>query len=320
MSKQDSKIKGEIEEQRELPITFLTSLIPIFDGVNTDLHKFNKSCDYAYELSSEYQKPIIYKYILTKIQGKADAIVSCRNLTDWTGCRQFLIENFQKTKAFSQLLLDLQTCKQHKNESIMEFTQRIDKNYSNLTRAANAETINSEELVGKHALIKQMTLQAFVLGVLPQYSYILRARDPSSFEEASQLAVNEEKLQNSSFNRFSGYTDNNRSLFCNKCKTRGHSADNCRRDTKNNFNDDKKYLFCSYCKIKGHSIESCRKNPKNIFKAEVSDNAKKIICFFCNKPGHIKAKCYKYKESLNLKTSPPTVDAKKVHHIKTDQF
>jgi hypothetical protein len=295
----------KVENQGEIiPITFLTSFISMYDGKNSNLHKFIKDCDYAYNLAQGWQKDVLFKFIVTRISGKAEAALSCRQINKWDDCRNFLLENFSEIKCFTQLLSELQNCRQTRHESVVEYTQRIDKCYSNLMRAIKNDTTDSSELIGKHAMIKQMTLQTFMMGTLPQYQTILRARDPDSFEEAAQFAINEEKLTqaSTSFLRL----DNRNKTTCSICNKTGHISKNCYR---NNSNSD-------YTRVR-YNNEPNRSNNRRVFQTDSSEgkgrskNEKKVKkCYYCDKPGHLKKDCYAYKRSLNQQGQAPVAEVK----------
>ncbi|MGL4387934.1 MAG: hypothetical protein ACRCTJ_00880 [Brevinema sp.] len=151
-----------------LSLDFLTRFINSFDGNKSELPSFIRKCDYAFNLASDSQKPILLAYVFSQITGKADSIINTREITTWEVLKNFLEENFSESKQFSQLLLELQSCKQHTNETILEFTQRIEQHYTNLLRSATNNTSVKEEIKGKHSLIKELALQAFLIGVHPR--------------------------------------------------------------------------------------------------------------------------------------------------------
>lgn len=272
--------------EQDVSLQFLTQFISTFDGNTNNLHTFIKNCDYAYKLASKAQKDIIFKYIQTKVTGKADLITSCRNLRTWEEYKSFLEENFADSKSFPQLLLELQTCKQNRNESVLNFTQRIERCYSNLMRATKAETVDVTELIGKNSMIKQMALQAFLMGALPQYSIILRARNPKTFEEASIFAINEEKMLN-----FTEQSNSNQK-FCSICKKSGHISINCFHNKDKRVNQVKSFS----------NFTSKNSQYKNNNSANSHRNIT-ITCFFCQKRGHYKKDCWKYKNLLEKKAS-----------------
>lgn len=92
-----------------------------------------------------------------------------------------------------------------------------------------------------------MGLAAFLNGASPEYSLILRSKDPASVQEASRMAQNEEltlKFQNLSASTFKSPSNNN------------------------NYNNNRRVFtveqkFCRYCKRSGHLIEQCRKREYN---------------------------------------------------------
>lgn len=278
---------SSVQKKEPVTMSFLTSFISAstYDGKSDNLHKFIKDCDYSYSLANETQKYMLYRYICTKIIGKADDALSCRQINTWEECKEFLIENFTETKNSTHLAIELSQCRQRRGESIIGYTQRVDQIFSKLTRAVRNETTDQNELIGKYAMVKQNALQAFLLGVLPQYRTTLIAREPKGYEEAAQIAINQERLtQAASFS-----SDSSQEKFCSFCKKPGHEARNCFKQNKP-------------VSTRVFQTSEYQERDRNHFKKKVEKNNsntdfKSMTCFYCNKPGHIKKNCFKYKNS-----------------------
>lgn len=235
-----------------ISLNFLTQFInDTFDGTKEKLNSFISNCDSAYNLASENQKPIIFSYIKSKVIGKAELITNTRELDSWPIYKTFLQENFSDKKLFPQLLLELQQCRQRFKETVLEYTQRFDVCYSNLIRAANSGISDSKIIIGRQTMLKEIALQAFISGIYSQYHLILSARNPSSYEEASEYALSEEKRIN--FNNInSGKINDNRihhvqtninKPVCYNCNKIGHIRKDCRQ---RNFNDNFRDNNCNY--------------------------------------------------------------------------
>lgn len=117
----------------------------------------------------------------------------------------------------------------------MEYTQKFDICYSKLIRAARNNTSDNKEFTGKRIMIEEIALQAFVSGISSKYHLVLSARNPSSYEEASDFALREEKRYNyHSFNRPNDYFPKTRirqlhknPITCHYCKRPGHLIKYC---------------------------------------------------------------------------------------------
>lgn len=289
-----------------LSLEFLTKFVTVFDGSRDKLYPFLRKCEHAFSLATAEQEPILFAYVQSQIIGKADLVISTRDLTTWEDLKDFLVDNFSDTKKFPQLLIELQSCKQLHHENVLAYTQRIEQCYSNLLRAAKSDTTNPLELTGKIAMIKEIALQAFLIGVHPRYNVILRARNPATFEIASEIALDEEKIAN-----FARETNSFSQRVCSICKKPGHSNFNCYKNVHGNipshqktfvkrepmmFNVNSK-INCNYCKKPGHLIADCRKrefNNKN--KSNNSMNVNKsnrdnIQCYKCKQFGHMIKDC-----------------------------
>ena len=290
----------------EVSTEILFRFVKPFDGDKNKLNSFVKNCNSAYKLAGDNQKDILFSYIQSQITGKAELIVSTRELKDWPTFRDFILENFSETKEFSQLILELQSCKQQYNENVLDFTQRVEKSYSNLVRSAKSVTSDANQLLGKLDMIKQLVLQTFLVGIKDQYSVILRARNPSSFEIASEIALAEEKLMN-----FARQTNNKTQKVCLICKKPGHDQYNCRSNPKEYYHKPqfhKREVFqinpkkCNYCGLQGHLIAQCRKRMNNFNNNQnntSSNSSNNKSCKYCKKSGHNIEECRKRQYNNN---------------------
>lgn len=260
----------------EIQLSFLTKFICDFHGDAQRLTPYIRNCQNAMDIASPTQKPILFSYIQSTIKSRAEISLNNRSFGNWNDLKKHLLETYSDKKTITQLQLELQLCKQFQNENISEFTQRVETCVTRLLRQTNElhmldgsnDNAKKSELSGKLYIIEQMGMNAFILGVLPQYGLILRTRDPKSIREASQIALQEEKVSE----YLQKISNSNFPSFCTICKRKGHSESNCRskkdsssvRFVQNQNNQtQKQYSHCNYCKRKGHSIQECRKREYN---------------------------------------------------------
>ncbi|CAF4948257.1 unnamed protein product [Pieris macdunnoughi] len=97
--------------------------------------------------------------------------------------------------------------------------------------------------------MEELALHHFQLGVSPRISNIVRCKSPKSLNEAINIAISEEKIQ-----QFLFKTNPHKEKFT---KVSTHKSD---PPTSSNT---KSSLFCRYCKNSGHTLENCRKREYN---------------------------------------------------------
>jgi hypothetical protein len=245
-----------------------------------------------------------------------------------------LKENFLPRKKFTQLLLELQTCTQKKSETILQYTQRYEVHVQNLLQSARNDTDNDTELVGRQATIRDVALQSYMMGVLPEFQFILRSRNPSSFDEASVFAIEEERILESNKlklkcfdnartnNQINVYHSNGRPFTNNNYQHQNklirynnnpNNYTNSSRDNYNRFNTHSNRNNFSYRTNNNYSTNFKHQNnndfPRNNFNNNRNNNNFKAnnnnvyvsykFCDYCQRNGHIMSECRKRKLDQN---------------------
>ncbi|XP_047525080.1 uncharacterized protein LOC125062914 [Pieris napi] len=191
--------------------------------------------------------------IVALLEGKAESACSIRDFNKWPQLEDFLKAQFGDKKHYAYLLADLQDCKQSTNETISQYSLKVESCLSKLLAEINISipTKKKDELVGRVAAMQDLALNIFTTGLQPQLSTIVRCKDPSTLSEAIAFAIAEEKIlgmtnkkhnniprPNSTPNRFSrpNFSSNNTAnvITCRYCKNMGHSIENCRKRQYNN--------------------------------------------------------------------------------------
>ncbi|KAL0860508.1 hypothetical protein ABMA27_009882 [Loxostege sticticalis] len=109
----------------ELPT--LLKFIKPYDGCREQLNSFLVNCNNAYELASESQKDILFKYILCQLQGKAETACSIKEFANWHQLKEFLKTQFSERKHYAHLLTELQNCKQQATEPVSQIPSRSNR-------------------------------------------------------------------------------------------------------------------------------------------------------------------------------------------------
>ncbi|CAH4026735.1 unnamed protein product [Pieris brassicae] len=246
-----------LQTKTELELSILLKFIKPFDGSRNKLNSFLSNCNNAYELASEYQKEILFKFILCQLEGKAETACSIKQFSNWTQLKEFLKTQFSERKHYTHLLTDLQECKQLTNEPVSQYALRIETYLSQLlTEISINHGHKNREMYGRTAAMEELALHHFQMGLSPRISNIVRCKSPKSLNEAVNIAISEEKIQ-----QFLFKTNSHKEKFA---KVSIHKS-----DPPPTSSNPKSIPFCKYCKNSGHTLENCRKwEYNNKFKSQ----------------------------------------------------
>lgn len=262
------------------PIQVLCNFISPYKGDRETLSAFLTNCQNALGLASKSQEQLLLKFIIAKLEGKAQLACSKRVIDTFDELKAILQQNFGQRKHYNHLLLDLQSCRQTPNETVAQFALRIETSLTDL----QAEVYNSEslkkELPGRIAMTEDLALYTFCIGLNPRLSNIVRCREPKTLNDAIIVAVEEEKIQNLLYKTSPRSAEIPKQKFCRRCNKPGHLESECRnsesrvlmpykpnsfpqRDRSDRAQGPSHPIICRYCKHEGHDISQCRKRQYN---------------------------------------------------------
>lgn len=287
MPKTESKVDTNEEQgSSSVPLNILIKLIPTFNGDKTKLHEFVDNCSTAYRLCSNAEKNTILEIIKCNIHDKARLQIRNRAFTDWPTLKTFLLDAYSDRRSHAQYQLELNSCRQTMNESVMEYSSRLERI---LLKLINTLESQEPEKSANIKLLQQQGLNVFLTGLKQELAILVKAQKPDSLEEAVGYAQSEEMEQKSKqeMSKFSKIqTTTKTCTFCHKV---GHTYQTCFNRTKNvsspftkntsssfhyknaspsfNGNASSRFInttrvsgkFCRYCKKPNHDITECRK-------------------------------------------------------------
>lgn len=257
MSKSDTKKEVIVEE--EISLNVILKFIKPFDGDRNRLTAFIRNCDSAISLASSEQEEVVCKYILSQLEGKAECACSIKEFDNWPCLKEFLKNQFGERKHYAHLLTDLQDCRQASQESVSQFSLRVETCLQKLLTEVTVSNTKKGELSGRIAAMEDLALHTFVLGLIPRIAYIVRSRDYKTLNEAINAAISEEKIQQFTYrnhlNRSKPTETPKRNEFLNKHKSETKVFISSGNQPNTSAKDSP---FCRYCKRTGHLLENCK--------------------------------------------------------------
>lgn len=250
----------------EVELSILLKFIKPYDGRRDTLNSFIVNCNNAYDLATDSQKDILFKFILCQLQGKAETACSIKEFTSWQQLKDFLKTQFSERKHYSHLLTELQECKQKLNEPVSQYALRVETCLSSLlTEISISHGHKSREMIGRTAAMEELALHHFQMGLTPRISNIVRCRSLKTLNDAINAAISEEKIQQSLYKNVQPPVRQENKPIVQFMRRPQHQI-----LQKPNFIQkprqqpvDSKIITCRYCKNPGHTLEQCRKRIFN---------------------------------------------------------
>lgn len=259
-------------------INYVCKVIPQFDGVSSEVHRFLSCCDVVYKLATTPdEKTNFIELLKIKTSGKAYDVLCYKNFANYEAFRKEFQIQFLPRKTMTQLQAELNLIRQLNSESISAYSNRVEQLVSHINSAClvhtGKETL-SEDLLNSNNL---SALQAFQEGLREPIKTLVKASRLPTLNEAITIAINEESKTSHL---------SQPAIRCNACGKMGHFAKDCRisarashaRPSFQSFSNQASAnqsavktpqrvqqvnIQCRYCKNRGHSIEECRKRQFN---------------------------------------------------------
>lgn len=252
-------------------------LVPNFDGEDPQrVYPFIDACDFVMGSVDEKTRPILLRAIQQKMTGKAYTVRQYREITSWEMLKGLLEDTFCTKRTPGHLQLELTTCRMQIGESVQNYTTRVEKllhEFYNVS--AKGRSASDTKVI--HNFIRETTLMTYVEGLSSNIRNIIKAKNPSTLEEAIKESIEEEKmfLSNKETQRLLQSKPNNSTKYCKNCHRNNHNTNECRyssrridkgqsnkyskekNDQRNENNNQTKH--CAYCKKSGHNEEECYK-------------------------------------------------------------
>ena len=248
-----------------IDLNILTKFISKFDGNREKLNAFLNNCRNAIQLASQSQQDILFKFILSQLEGRAAAACSIKDFENWDQLENYLKEYFGEKKHYTHLLSELQSCKQGNHEPVSQFSLRVETNLSKLLMEINVSipTKKKGELAGRVAAMEDLALHTFIMGLNPRLSTIVRCRDPVTLNDAVNFAISEEKISQNVYKSNQGAQFDRAPRPREQTYKPSSSVNAFQPLAITSSGQSSNIPTCRYCKLPGHTIEKCRKREFN---------------------------------------------------------
>lgn len=293
-----------------ISIELAEKMLTKFNGQKNKLYEFIDNADKADKLIKAEFKEILFHLIETKLTDNAREVTRTRDFSNWADLKKHLLDVYSEKRTMAQWQLELNSCKQNSQESILSYSNKVETCYIKLIQSLDP-TLSPDSKKACIDLLKNEALNVFLTGLNRDIALIVKSRKPNTLEDAIHLALSEEQEQKSRFEIFKYQNVNTSSArFCQNCSKPGHTTISCRFNQNNssqqshnkNFKVEQnvRHINRSNSNYSSKLNPVNKSNPQNQNFSQNSDYNSKT-CNYCKKKGHIISECRKREYNNNKK-------------------
>lgn len=231
--------------------------VPTFDGTNIPVLQFARICKHAREIICPQAERTFTKLLLTKLRGRAYAVVEDEDLCTVASLCNLLKEIFGVNHSVDHYRGKLADIFMHANEHIIDFVSRV-KDLRTAIIDASRDHVSIKE-------IDELALNSFTNGLIPTLRTEIKIFRPRSLAEAYAEAIRLFKQYKTDEERYSRRRDN--TPPSSRPSPRPPPRQDVPRqnlprhdtDRRSHPTPNSRIKFCNYCKNSGHDIHECRK-------------------------------------------------------------
>ena len=283
-----------------LNLTEALHLIPKYSG-ETDIHPFLSTCDTIIGMVTEAHVPLLIKMITTtKLTGRAFNVTRYRETGNWDVIKRELLNSFEPPYASANLQIELNLIKMGHNETISEYTTRVEGIFQKL---CNANSLNKTDSDAKaiRENIKEQALISYINGLTDQIKFEVKTKNPDTLEKAMIVAALAEKdiktyneaqefynrtRNNNNYNRNNNFNNNN-----NFNRNSNHENNtNFNRNNNNNYNNNINNTNRSNFS-RNNNYNNRNNIPRNNNNNYNTNNNIEKFCNTCSRAGHYTSQC-----------------------------
>jgi len=254
-----------------VPVSGALKLVTPFKGDKWEVLAFTANVDMTFAVIDPSKADTLYKFVLTRISGELQIVITHQNLENWEELKAFLRNTYMEKRPLDYHATQLFSARQGKSESMSDWiqtTQRLGSEFGDVA----LQNCEPDEKVGILTLADKLRNICFMQGLSSDsIQTIVRSRNHDNFDDIVETALEEESAIQSKFERYKGLPT--QLSKCSNYGKVGHTANKCylkeKKDVRvNHFSNKRrsspnqyKQLVCYNCGPKGHIVKECSK-PK----------------------------------------------------------
>ncbi|KAL4103252.1 hypothetical protein QTP88_018629 [Uroleucon formosanum] len=205
-------------------------------GIDEKLIFFINACELVAEITPVANRDIMLRTILTRIKGQAYEVIRYEEITSWEMLKTLLKNTYDKPINAAYLQIELFSAKQRYKESLIEYATRI-RNLVQAVSEGSTQGKSTSDALAVKTNIREQALLVFLEGINDKIKVMVKSKNPSTLEQAIQIAIIEDKNITPSevkannhkyFNRAKGEAQKYNRGNCHVCGKYGHYARDCR--------------------------------------------------------------------------------------------
>ncbi|KAL4126987.1 hypothetical protein QTP88_011260 [Uroleucon formosanum] len=218
-------------------VEHVTRMVPEFSGgIDEKLIFFINACELVAEITPVANRDIMLRTILTRIRGQAYEVIRYEEITSWEMLKTLLKNTYDKPINAAYLQIELFSAKQRYKESLIEYATRI-RNLVQAVSEGSTQGKSTSDALAVKTNIREQALLVFLEGINDKIKVMVKSKNPSTLEQAIQIAIIEDKNITPSevkannhkyFNRAKGEAQKYNRGNCHVCGKYGHYARDCR--------------------------------------------------------------------------------------------
>lgn len=310
----------EIEDNMaaKLSVELALKVIPEFSGIKSDFHKFLNCCDAMFSDGklSESDNQLFLIIVKSKLSGNAYSLTKYKESNNWPDLKKILQDFYLEKRTVAQLQSELVNCRQHYNEDVRNFSNRIERLLIDLTDACVAsEGAHASQII--ESLNNKTALRAFIDGLNDNLKLFIKACRFKTLSEAVQAAIEEER-SNPLRNRFKSANQKDnfpKSAKCGNCNKMGHNSQNCFLKNSSDYGS-RPVQTSSLPQFSRQPIKTEPTSPQSSYYAKTFKI--NVTCAYCKRPGHHIRDCRKRLYNENKKKEQTHNHNPSVRYISTN--
>lgn len=297
-------------EMKPLSAIEAIKLIPNYSGL-TEIYPFLNACEVILNTVDTDQQPFMLKMIAaTKLSDRAFNVTRYKEIKIWDDMKKILLDAFETPYAAANLQIELNIVKMQYKETICAYNNRVEELYQKLCNAmAIDKPLNEAKILRDN--IREQALVSYINGLGDQIKFEVKTKNPTSLEQAMQIALIAEKNIRTYNDVQEIFRTNNTSSHD---KFRNNNAYTYNTGRPNN-NQNTSYNYRNNSNSNNNNANRNNSYDRNINRNQNPRNNNFNVkrCHTCNREGHFASQCRINNNSYNNRppnqnnfTRPPT--------------